>query len=111
MFLLIAEVMERLLHGLAKPLPKASRIKREKFSVQSSNIEPHFFLIAVWDTQEAWHLVAQKSSPEECNDDQNDDADQKTDGLRHETVSHAQISQDRHPREDKKYRQDPHHGK
>ena len=56
-FPFIAQVIERLLHGLSKSLPEASWIESEEFRVKSTNIHLYFFLIAVGDTHKTGPLV------------------------------------------------------
>jgi hypothetical protein len=63
--------------------------KREEFPIQSPNIELHRFLIAVRYAEKTGHLVDQKACPHPRDENQNDDSDQKIDGLGHEAVSGA----------------------
>lgn len=100
-FPFIVEIMEGLLHRLAKSLLEPSRIETEKFLVERVNCPlsirhvQNSSLIAVRDTYKTGPLVHDQADDACCEEERNYDDDDQMEGVRKQAASGSQGADDR----------------
>ena len=95
-----AQVVERLLHGLAKPLPESSRVKAEEFLVKRVNCplricHAQFSLIAVWNTYKTGPLIHDEAGKSYSKGGRKQDDDDEIDRMRKQAAPGPQGVDDR----------------
>src|SRR5512145_328663 len=95
LFPFVAQIIERLLHGLSKSLSEASWIESEEFLVKNTNIHPHLFLIAVRNTYKTGPLVNEETGEPYDKGEQNQPNDDQMDRMRKQAASRPQGPDDR----------------